>query len=447
MAQSVVAPSGRTDDEHAAVLKRLQATRQAIVAELRKRIVGQEEAIDQVLTAMFAGGHCMIQGPPGTAKTVLIATLAKVVDLDFKRIQFTPGPDALGHQRHGNPGRRPDHRPPLHRSSCTGPVFTNILMADEINRTPPKTQAALLEVMQEKQVTVGGQTNPLPQPFYVLATQISMEQEGTYPLPEAQQDRFMLSIMMDYLPRGRGGGGGAADRPGAGKVELKRVIGGERPAGASRRRCATWRCRRRSGRYIVDLVASSRPTGDGLRRTSSRSTWPGARGCGPARTSPWRPSRWPRRTAGPPWRLRDVRKSIVPVLRHRIGLSFRAEVDRVSVEVDRSSALVKARLPCSGDCQLNDEGVDMAVETAGIRAGRRSRSPGLARLPASDCCAEIGKVIIGQDEVVDDVLIGVLRRRALPDHGRAGPGQDAADLQPGPGDGPEVHAASSSRPT
>src|SRR6185437_15325436 len=169
----------------AGTLGRITEARGAVIRELRKLIVGAEEAIDQVLVAMFAGGHCLIQGPPGTAKTILIDSIARVANLNSRRIQFTP--DLMPSDISGTEILEEDEGTG-HRfvKFVQGPVFCNILMADEINRTPPKTQAALLEVMQERQVTIGGKTYALPQPFYVLATQISLEQEGTYPLPEAQ---------------------------------------------------------------------------------------------------------------------------------------------------------------------------------------------------------------------------------------------------------------------
>ncbi|HUV38042.1 MAG TPA: AAA family ATPase, partial [Planctomycetota bacterium] len=185
-----------SDNSH--TVEELTAIREVILAELSRRIVGQSEPIQQVLTALFAGGHCLITGMPGVAKTLLVSCLAEVMDLEFKRIQFTPdlmpsditGTEILEEDR--NTGRR-------ELKFVPGPVFANVVMADEINRTPPKTQAALLESMQERQVTLGGVTRPLMKPFFVLATQIPMEQEGTYPLPEAQQDRFMFNVTMTYL--------------------------------------------------------------------------------------------------------------------------------------------------------------------------------------------------------------------------------------------------------
>jgi MoxR-like ATPase len=341
MPASVPAAGGSTREAVAAgreaALARVKQSRQAIVVELRKRIVGQQEAIDQVLTAVFAGGHCLIQGPPGPAKTVLVASLAKVVSLSFKRIQFTPdlmpsdisGTEILEEDQ--TTGRRLTKFVP-------GPVFSNIVMADEINRTPPKTQAALLEVMQEKQVTVGGKTNALPSPFYVLATQISMEQEGTYPLPEAQQDRFMLSIVMNYMPEDDEVAV-VRQSTGAGRIELRTVIDGQELLRfqATVREVALPAA---LGQYIVDLVATSRPNenhcpafirdyvawGAGLRASQNI-----------ALAAKSLAAQDGRDTAS----LDDVRRAIVPVMRHRIGLAFRAAVDRVSVE-DVIQWLVKA---------------------------------------------------------------------------------------------------------
>ena len=171
--------------------------KEAILKQMRKVIVGQEDTIDQILMAFFAGGHCLLEGVPGLAKTLIIKTIANIIDLDFKRVQFTPdlmptditGTDILEEDK--ATGRREIR-------FIRGPIFSNILLADEINRTPPKTQAALLEAMQEFHVTVGGNMLELDKPFFVLATQNPIEQEGTYSLPEAQLDRFMFKIVIDY---------------------------------------------------------------------------------------------------------------------------------------------------------------------------------------------------------------------------------------------------------
>jgi MoxR-like ATPase len=187
------------NEQEIAVIEEFAATRDSMLGEIRKVIVGQEKVIEEVLIALFSRGHCLLVGVPGLAKTLLISTLAEILDLDFNRIQFTPdlmpsditGTDIL--QEDAATGRRKFQ-------FMQGPIFTNILLADEINRTPPKTQAALLQSMQEYHVTAGGQTYALDLPFFVLATQNPIEQEGTYPLPEAQLDRFMLNIEIQYPP-------------------------------------------------------------------------------------------------------------------------------------------------------------------------------------------------------------------------------------------------------
>jgi MoxR-like ATPase len=178
-------------------VEQLLAGRQRIRAELSKVIVGQNEVIEQMLIALFAGGHCLITGAPGLAKTLLVKSLAQIFHLQFQRIQFTPDlmpADITGTEilQDAADGRR--------MLFVKGPIFANMILADEINRTPPKTQAALLEAMQEHQVTAAGVRHPLPEPFFVLATQNPIEMEGTYPLPEAQLDRFMFNVVIDYLP-------------------------------------------------------------------------------------------------------------------------------------------------------------------------------------------------------------------------------------------------------
>ena len=175
----------------------LAVTRKCLLEEIGQVIVGQQDALDLILVSLFAGGHCLMTGVPGLAKTLMVSSLSKTLSLDFKRIQFTP--DLMPTDITGTMvlAEGEDQR---QRSFVfqNGPIFTNMLLADEINRTPPKTQAALLEGMQEKSVTVGGVTHPLPAPFLVLATQNPIEQEGTYMLPEAQLDRFLFMIQVDY---------------------------------------------------------------------------------------------------------------------------------------------------------------------------------------------------------------------------------------------------------
>ena len=179
-------------------VERFHAVRDGIIGQVRQVIVGQDEVLDQILTALFVGGHCLITGLPGTAKTLMVRTIAQTLGLEFRRIQFTPdlmpsditGTDII--EEDSTTGRRK-------WTFVPGPIFGNILLADEINRTPPKTQSALLEAMQELSCTVRGNHYKLPAPFFVLATQNPIELEGTYPLPEAQLDRFLFNTVLDYL--------------------------------------------------------------------------------------------------------------------------------------------------------------------------------------------------------------------------------------------------------
>ncbi len=192
-------PPALDDADDVALAAQMTAGRDLILSELRKMIIGQDEVVEQVLLTLFVGGNSLIVGVPGLAKTLLVHTIAQVLDLNFARIQFTPdlmpsditGTDII--QEDPKTGKRAMVFAP-------GPVFTNILLADEINRTPPKTQSALLEAMQEHRVTIQGRTYDLQEPFFVFATQNPIELEGTYPLPEAQLDRFMFHIVMDHLP-------------------------------------------------------------------------------------------------------------------------------------------------------------------------------------------------------------------------------------------------------
>ena len=179
-------------------VERFQSVRDAILAQVRQVIVGQDEVLDQILTALFVGGHCLITGLPGTAKTLMVRTIAQTLGLIFRRIQFTP--DLMPSDITGTDIIEEDPTTGHRRwTFVPGPIFGNIVLADEINRTPPKTQAALLEAMQELSCTVRGNHYQLPTPFFVLATQNPIELEGTYPLPEAQLDRFLFNTVLDYL--------------------------------------------------------------------------------------------------------------------------------------------------------------------------------------------------------------------------------------------------------
>ena len=321
---------------------RVQQGRERILAELRKVIVGQDEVVDQVLIALFTGGHCLITGVPGLAKTLLIKTLAEILDLRFKRIQFTPdlmpsditGTEILEEQ-HGTRSLR----------FVQGPIFAQIILADEINRTPPKTQAALLEAMQEYHVTAAGRTYLLDRPFFVLATQNPIELEGTYPLPEAQLDRFMFNIVMTYLfeddevrvvtdTTG-------ADPPAIGHVltgpdilEFQRMV---RQVIVSDE----------IARYAVRLVSASRPGqrgtpevvdkyvkwGAGLRASQAMILGGKARALinGRHHVS-----------------IKDIQALAPPILRHRIVTNFYAESEHVNVDGIVARLLEAVPVPRSG---------------------------------------------------------------------------------------------------
>ena len=192
--EPLAAPGARDDLQ---AVGELHEARRMLLGEIEKRIVGQKEVVDSLLIALFARGHCLFVGVPGLAKTLLISTVADVLDLSFNRIQFTP--DLMPSDISGTDVLEEDHTTGKRAFRFVkGPIFANLLLADEINRTPPKTQAALLQAMQEYRVTAGGETYPLDLPFLVFATQNPIEQEGTYPLPEAQLDRFMFYVTVDY---------------------------------------------------------------------------------------------------------------------------------------------------------------------------------------------------------------------------------------------------------
>jgi len=325
-------------EEEKALVDRLAGAREAIENELAKVIVGQRSVIEQLLIALLSGGHCLVTGAPGLAKTLLIRTLADVFDLSFHRVQFTPdlmpsditGTEVLRETAEG--GRTLEFQ--------RGPIFANLILADEINRTPPKTQAALLEAMQEHQVTAGGESLPLPEPFFVLATQNPIEMEGTYPLPEAQLDRFLFNVVIDYLTE---------DEEVA--VILKTTgVPGEKPEQlfSGEDVLAFHEVVRRVPvseevtRYAVRLAAASRPGqagapdfvnemvdwGAGTRAAQSLILGGKARALltGRAHVS-----------------AEDVRMLAKPVLRHRILVNYKAEAEGIAVDdvVDKLLGVIR----------------------------------------------------------------------------------------------------------
>jgi MoxR-like ATPase len=327
-----------------ALAERLRASRDAILAELHKVIVGQDAVVEQVLLTLFAGGNSLIVGVPGLAKTLLIHTVARTMDLSFSRIQFTPdlmpsditGTDLV--QEDPDTGRR-------HLVFTKGPIFGNIVLADEINRTPPKTQAALLEAMQEHRVTVQGRTYDLPAPFFVFATQNPIELEGTYPLPEAQLDRFMFNLIIEYSTEDeeldivkRTTAAPAADvRPVLGAAELmafqalvRRVPVADPVA-----------------QYAVSLVRASRPGANGTAEFVKKWVAYGAS----VRAAQYLVLGAKARAllqgrAGAS--VDDIRALAPPVLRHRILRNFHAESEKVGADELVRQLLATVPAPSSG---------------------------------------------------------------------------------------------------
>jgi MoxR-like ATPase len=322
--------------------ERVMHGRSRILTELRKVIVGQDEVVDQVLIALFTGGHCLITGVPGLAKTLLIKTIAEILDLSFKRIQFTPdlmpsditGTEILEEQ-HGTRTMRFVH----------GPVFAQIILADEINRTPPKTQAALLEAMQEYHVTAAGRTYQLERPFFVLATQNPIELEGTYPLPEAQLDRFMFNIVMSYLPEDDEVKV-VTDTTGVTTPDITRVLGGPDIL-EFQQMVRQVIVADEIARYTVRLVAASRPNrggslefvekyvkwGAGLRASQALILGAKARALMHGRHHV---------------SLKDIQALAAPILRHRVVTNFYAESERIDSDVIVTRLIEAVPVPKSG---------------------------------------------------------------------------------------------------
>ncbi len=310
------------------LLNRLTASREKIMREIHKVIIGQDEVVEQVLISIFVGGHTIITGVPGLAKTLLVRTLSGVLDLSFKRIQFTPDlmPADITGTEIIEEDRTTGHR---QLQFIRGPIFANIILADEINRTPPKTQAALLEAMQEGNVTVQGTTYPLPKPFFVLATQNPIEMEGTYPLPEAQLDRFMFMVRIGYLPE--------EDEIAVVKMttspqdlNLERLMSADDLI-AFQRLIRKVPAADSVTRYAVNLVSTSRPGTERAPDFVNRwVTWGGS-----LRASQFLV------LAGKARAIlngrynvscEDIRAMAQPVLRHRILLNFQAESEKVDAD-------------------------------------------------------------------------------------------------------------------
>ena len=320
---------------------RVAQGRDRILAEIRKVIVGQDEVVDQVLLALFTGGHCLITGVPGLAKTLLIKTVAEVLDLSFKRIQFTPDlmpADITGTEILDEEGG--------HRALrfVKGPVFAQIILADEINRTPPKTQAALLEAMQEYHVTAAGRTYELERPFFVLATQNPVELEGTYPLPEAQLDRFMFNVVMTYLPEDEEVRV-VTETTGAARPSPDRVMGGPDIL-EFQRLVREVIVSEDVARYAVRLVSASRPNrggadfidrwvkwGAGLRASQAMILGAKARALTRGRYHV---------------SVADVRALAAPILRHRIIPNFYAEAEGMTSDRVIEQVLDAVPAPASG---------------------------------------------------------------------------------------------------
>lgn len=309
------------------VLQEFRIHRQIMQQELQKVIVGQDAVIEQLFAAIFTRGHCLLEGVPGLAKTLMVSTLAKILDVSFKRIQFTPdlmpsditGTNILEEDEHGRRQFR----------FVEGPVFTNILLADEINRTPPKTQAALLQAMQEREVTVGRTTYELPDPFFTIATQNPIEQEGTYPLPEAQLDRFMFNIKVGYPSLEEEEkilAAGARQE----KVEVRKVLSG-RAILNLQKLVASVAVSEYVIKYVARLVRATRPK-DPTAPEYVRELvdW----GAGP-RAGQFLIAGG-KAIAAMDGRfsvaIEDIRKLAIPVLRHRICTNFQAQAEGMTTE-------------------------------------------------------------------------------------------------------------------
>jgi MoxR-like ATPase len=309
------------------VLQEFSQHRQVMQAELQKVIVGQDDVIEQIFAAIFTRGHCLLVGVPGLAKTLMVSTLARILDISFKRIQFTPdlmpsditGTNVLEEDEHGKRNFR----------FVEGPIFANILLADEINRTPPKTQAALLQAMQEREVTVGQTTYNLPDPFFTIATQNPIEQEGTYPLPEAQLDRFMFNIKVDY-PSAAEEERILASTTRQEKPEIRKVLSAKAITNLQKL-VSSVAVSEYIIKYVARLVRATRPKDESAPQfVKELVDW----GAGP------RAGQFlihgGKALAAMDGRfsvaIDDIRKVAIPVLRHRLSTNFQAQAEGMTTE-------------------------------------------------------------------------------------------------------------------
>lgn len=309
------------------LVEKLRNSRQQIRSELSKVIVGQDDVIEQVLIALFAGGHCLITGAPGLAKTLLVNSIAKIFHLDFRRIQFTP--DLMPADITGTEILEETDSGQREMKFVKGPIFANVILADEINRTPPKTQAALLEAMQEHQVTAAGQAYKLEEPFFVLATQNPIEMEGTYPLPEAQLDRFMFNVVINYL--NLDDEVAVVERTTSSTPEpIEALFSGEDVI-AFHRVVRTVPVAKEVIEYAVKIAAASRPGQPGQSEVVEKYvSW----GAG-TRASQYLILAGKSRallSGRSHVNMEDVQAVAQPVLRHRVLLNYKAEAEGVSIE-------------------------------------------------------------------------------------------------------------------
>ncbi len=342
MASTIATPALDSSDD-IALADRLKTGHEQIKAELHKLIVGQEDVIDLVLLSLFTGGNSLIVGVPGLAKTLLINTVSQVLDLKFSRIQFTP--DLMPSDITGTDIIQDDPETGRRRLVFTpGPIFANIVLADEINRTPPKTQSALLEAMQEHRVTVQGKTYKLEEPFHVFATQNPIELEGTYPLPEAQLDRFMFNIIMDYLPEDQEVQV-ATSTTSVQTHQFQHAVNGE-DIRAFQQLVRRVPIAEPVARYAVALARSSRP---GPKAPDFIRQWVSY---GASTRAPQQLILGGKARALMDGRFNvsfdDIRALAKPVLRHRILMNFHAESERVTSDQITEKLLNAVPVPKSG---------------------------------------------------------------------------------------------------